>query len=136
MILWFVSFGESRIFIRTRLFDLNKRRLFREKFRFLSPSDGHLNGVLVEREEKAKPRCHHYHHHIITRTNTSISNFVYTYACSSSQSSHFFYLFEKGNERAKEKPGLAVESRRRRKRSGGRKKKEKFSKELTLIFSS
>jgi len=68
----------------------------KEKFRFFSLSDeddddGHLNRVF-EKERERENRCHHYYDHIITCTNTGISNFVYTYACSSSQSSHFFYL--------------------------------------------
>lgn len=62
----------------------------RKRKNFVSPlSDGHLNGVSVERRRKQNHH-NHYHYHIITYINTNISNFVYTYARSSSQSSHFF----------------------------------------------
>ncbi len=46
---------------------------------FVSPlSDGHLNGVAVERRRKQN---RHDHYHIITYINTNISNFV-LYICS------------------------------------------------------
>lgn len=61
----------------------SKRR--RRRRNFVSPlSDGHFIGVLVERRRKQN-RHYQYHYHIITYINTNISNFVYTYARSSSQ---------------------------------------------------
>jgi len=107
----------ARAVRRPRCVVINRKK----RKNFVSPlSDGHLNGVAVERRRKQN---RHDHYHIITYINTNISNFV-LYICSLFKPKFTLLLFLWRGKR------LSYSEQFKKV------KREKYKNQLTLIFSS
>lgn len=94
----------------------------RKKNSFSSPSDGHLNGVLVEereREKESKNRAA-----IITtaslRVQTQVSRISFTHMLALQAKVHISFICSKRNQKRKEKSRLLVELRKEEEKKNAR----------------